>query len=141
MKTIEDLIGQTIVGYRYGEAPESGYSWNYAEGRPEPGVSMAQVGYYKECASFAVSEADASRRKFYYIGKIAGEGGDDEICLSDVRRISYKDYLRLRNELKQVSNDYVNAVCDRKIRLINRGIDINMTEDDVESMRKNYIKL
>lgn len=34
---VSDLIGKTIVGYRYGEAPESGHSWNYAENKPEPG--------------------------------------------------------------------------------------------------------
>lgn len=110
MKTIEDLIGCTIVGYRYGEAPSSGFSWNYAENRPEVGVSMAQVGYFKECGSFAASDAALERDKFYYIGEIAGEGSDNEICLSDVRQISLEDYLRLREETKHVSNNYVNAV-------------------------------
>lgn len=140
MKTIDNLIGETIVGYRYGEAPESGYSWNYAEGHREPGVSMAQVGYFKEYGSFAVSDAESSRRKYYYIGEIAGEGGDDEICLTNVRRISYKDYLRLKKETKQVSNDYVNALCDRKLRLIDRGFDICMTRDDIEAIRTKYVK-
>ena len=140
MATIENLIGKTIVGYRYGEAPESGYSWNYAENRYEPGVSMAQVGYFKECGSFATSEAESSRRKYYYIGEIAGEGGDDEICLTNVKRITYKEYLKLRTETKQVSNDYVNAICDRKLRLIDRGINICMSADEVESLRAKYTK-
>ncbi len=60
---VHDLIGETIVGYRYGEAPESGYSWNYAENKPEPGVSMAQVGYFREYRSFAI--ADAKYRLLY----------------------------------------------------------------------------
>lgn len=137
---VSDLIGKTIVGYRYGEAPESGHSWNYAENKPEPGVSMAQWGYFKECGSFAVSEAASNRKKCYYIGEIAGEGGDDEICLTNVKRISYKEYLKLRKETKEVSNDYINALCDRKLGLINRGFDIGMTEQDVEVMRASYTK-
>lgn len=140
MKKIEDLIGQTIVGYRYGEAPESGFSWNYAENRNEPGVSMAQVGYYREYNSFAISDAASNRKRYYYIGEIAGEGGDDEICLTNVRRISYKDYLRLRKESKQVSNDYVNAICDRSLRSIYRGYDIGRSEAEIEAIRSKYIK-
>lgn len=140
MKKIEDIIGQTIVGYRYGEAPESGFSWNYAENRNEPGVSMAQVGYYREYNSFAISDAASNRKRYYYIGEIAGEGGDDEICLTNVRRISYKDYLRLRKESKQVSNDYVNAICDRSLRSIYRGYDIGRSEEEIEAMRSKYIK-
>lgn len=137
---VSDLIGKTIVGYRYGEAPESGHSWNYAENKPEPGVSMAQWGYFKECGSFAVSEAASNRKKYYYIGEIAGEGGDDEICLTNVKRISYKEYLKLRKETKEVSNDCINALCDRKLGLINRGFYIGMTEQDVEVMRAAYTK-
>ncbi len=140
MKKIEDLIGQTIVGYRYGEAPESGFSWNYAENRNEPGVSMAQVGYYREYNSFAISDAASNRKRYYYVGEIAGEGGDDEICLTNARRISYKDYLRLRKETKQVSNDYVNAICDRKLSWIYRGYDIGWSEEEIEAMRSKYIK-
>lgn len=137
---VSDLIGKMIVGYRYGEAPESGHSWNYAENKPESGVSMAQWGYFKECGSFAVSEAASNRKKYYYIGEIAGEGGDDEICLTNVKRISYKEYLKLRKETKEVNNDYINALCDRKLGLINRGFDIGMTEQDVEVMRAAYTK-
>ena len=137
---LKEIVGKTIVGYRYGEAPESGHSWNYAENKPEPGVSMAQWGYFKECGSFAVSDAASSRKKYYYIGEIAGEGGDDEICLRNVKRITYRDYLRLRKETKDVSNDYVNMLCDRKLRLINRGFDIGITEHDVEKMKAKYTK-
>lgn len=138
--TIEDIIGKTIVGYRFGKAPESGYSWNYAENCREAGVSMAAVGYAPECRSFATSDAKSSRRKFYYIGEIAGEGGDDEICLANVKRITYREYLTLRKETRHVSNDYINAICDRKLRLLGRGIDICMSEEDVENMRTKYTK-
>lgn len=98
------------------------------------------MGLFKECGSFAVSEAASNRKKYYYIGEIAGEGGDDEICLTNVKRISYKEYLKLRKETKEVSNDYINALCDRKLGLINRGFDIGMTEQDVEVMRAAYTK-
>lgn len=137
---VTDLIGKTIVGYRYGEAPQSGHSWNYTEDMPEPGVSMAQVGYYKEYSTFAVTGARASRKRVYYVGEIAGEGSDDEICLRNVRRISYREYLRLRIETKQVSNDYVNALCDRYVSLLNGGWHICKTYEQVEEMRRKYTK-
>ena len=137
---VTDLIGKTIVGYRYGEAPESGHSWNYAENKPEPGVSMAQWGYFKECGSFAVSEAASNRKKYYYIGEIAGEGGDDEICLINARRISYRDYLRLRKETKEVSNEYVNALCDRWLNLLHHGWQICKTEEEIEVIRNKHLK-
>ena len=31
MTTLKDLIGKTIVGYRYGEAPKDGRSYNYRD--------------------------------------------------------------------------------------------------------------
>lgn len=137
---VKNLIGKKIVGYRYGEAPQSGHSWNYSEGVLEPGVSMAQVGYYKEYSSFAIADARASRKRFYYVGEIAGEGGDDEICLRNVRRISYREYLRLRIETKQVSNDYVNALCDRAVNMLNVGWHICRTYEQVEETRRKYTK-
>lgn len=137
---IKELIGKTIVGYRYGKAPESGRSWNYLEDCFEPGVSMAQVGYYKEYCSFAISDAASRRKRFYYVGEIAGLGGDDEICLTNIRHISYKDYLRLRKETKQVSNDYVNAKCDSDVSLIKRGWSIGTTVEKIEATRAKYLK-
>ena len=132
--------GQTIVGYRYGEAPEGGRSWNYRENEWEPGVSMAQVGFDKEIGSFAVRDAGASRRKFYYIGTICGQGGDDEICLSDVRRISRSEYLSLRKEMVAVSNQVVNDRIDSKIDLINRGWNIGRSIEQLEAERNMYLK-
>lgn len=132
--------GMTIVGYRYGEAPESGRSWNYRENEWEPGVSMAQVGFDKEIGSFAVSDAGTSRRKYYYIGTICGTGGDDEICLSDVRRITRNEYLKLRKEMVEVSNQVVNDRIDTKINLIKRGFSIGRTIEQLEEERKKYIK-
>lgn len=137
---MENLIGKTIVGYRYGKAPECGYSYNYRENRRECGVSMAQVGCYREYYSFAISEASSDRKKYYYIGEIAGTGGDDEICLSNVRQITYREYLQLRKETKDVSNEYINTLCDNKLSLIRRGWNIGTTEEKIEAMRKKYLR-
>ena len=131
--------GKKIVGYRYGKAPSCGCSFNYRENQYECGVSMAQVGYYKEVGSFAVSES-VSRKKYYYEGVICGEGGDDEVCLSNIRQITYKEYLQLKKIYKDVSNEYVNYIFDRKQSLLDRGFDICLTQDELDNQRKLYIK-
>lgn len=133
------LIGKKIVGYRYGEAPKCGKSYNHRERNYECGVSMACVGYYKEVGSFAVSDL-LSAKKYYYEGIICGEGGDDEICLSDVRLISYKEYLHLRKEYVDTSNQYINYIFDRKIRLIEMGYNVGMSVEDIENKRKEYLR-
>ena len=131
-------IGMEIVGYRYGEAPECGRSWNYRDNEWECGVSMASVGYDKEIGSFAVSSSN-NRRKFYYIGTIVGTGGDDEICLSNVRRISYKEYLSLKKQMKEVSNIVVNDRYDQKLSLLYRGFNVGCTEEEIEEQRNKYL--
>lgn len=136
---MDELIGKKIVGYRYGEAPVSGKSYNYRDRHFEPGVSMAQIGYCKEVGSFAVSEA-ASRKKYYYEGVICGEGSDDEICLSDVTRISYQEYLKLRKQYSTTSNEYVEFLIARKINLINKGYKIGCTIEQVIERYSKYLK-
>lgn len=133
------VLGLKIVGYRFGSAPENGRSWNYNEKKWECGVSMASVGYDKEIGSFAVSGA-ANRKKYYYVGTICGYGGDDEICLENVTRISYKEYKSLRREMIDASNIVVNERYDRKLSLLNRGFNIGMSEIDIESERKKYLR-
>lgn len=130
--------GLRIVGYRYGEAPKCGRSWNYREQEYECGVSMASVGYDKEIGSFAVSEA-RSRRKYYYIGTICGVGGDDEICLRDVKRITYRQYIKLRIKMVGISNQIVNDRIDSKIALIERGWSIGYTVEQLEHERIKYL--
>lgn len=132
-------IGKTIVGYRYGKAPEGGRSWNYRENEWEPGVSMAQVGFDKEIGSFAVSGSE-DRGRYYYLGTICGQGGDDEICLSDVEEITRDEYLLLRESMTDVSNQIVNDRIDTKISLINRGFIIDKTVEQLEQERQKYIK-
>lgn len=137
--TTDNIIGKTMVGYRYGEAPESGCSRNYQTNSDEPGVSMAQVGYMCEYNSFAISEAAEHRRKVYYIGEVAGFGGDDEVCLTNVKRISYKEYITLRKQYKDNNNEYVNAIIADKTRLADLGY-CGYDEEQIKAKYGKYIK-
>lgn len=137
MTTLENIIGLEIVGYRYGIAPESGYSYNTQAHEYECGVSMAQVGYDREINSFAI-DAQTSK-KYYYVGKVAGIGGDNEICLSDVTLISYQDYLKLRKNMVEASNAIVDYNADRKLRLAYNGYH-GYNEQEIEKYRKEYTK-
>lgn len=135
----KSIIGLRIVGYRYGLAPEGGRSWNFRERKFEPGVSMAAVLFDKEISSFAVSDAE-NRKKYYYVGIICGTGGDDEICLENVERITYKDFLKMRKNMIEENNAIVNDRCDRKITLINRGFSIGYTVEQIETDRQKHLR-
>ena len=139
MTTLENIIGLEIVGYRYGMAPECGKSYNCRDNVYECGVSMASVGYDKEIGSFAVSAA-AKQRKYYYIGIICGEGGDDELCLKNVVRISRSEYLKKLKSMTDASNAVVNFRYDRQVRLINNGFNLGKTIDEVEIERAKHIR-
>lgn len=135
-----ETIGMTIVGYRYGEAPKSGKSYNTRENCYEAGVSMAQVGFDREIGSFAVSGAAEIRKKYYYVGTICGTGGDDEICLSGVKRITRNQYLEMRKSMIEVNNLIVNERIDRRISLIESGWHIGTTIEALEEERKQFTK-
>lgn len=139
MTAFSDIKGLTIVGFRFGEAPESGKSWNYMTNSAEDGVSMAQVGYDKLIGSFATSEA-SKRGKFYYIGEICGTGGDGEICLENVVRISYREYCQKRKEMVEQSNAVVNFRYDRKLNLIEKGFNLCTTVEEIEIERNKYLR-
>lgn len=100
---------------------------------------MASVGYDKEIGSFAVAGA-VNRKKFYYVGTICGTGGDDEICLSDVRRITYNEYLMLRKGMIDISNKVVNDRINTRINLIKNGWLIGYTIEELENERAKYLK-
>ncbi|KKB45118.1 hypothetical protein HMPREF1212_05286 [Parabacteroides sp. HGS0025] len=135
-----NIIGSKIVGYRYGEAPECGQSFNTQTRQYECGVSMAQVGYMEEVGSFAVSGA-YGRKKYYYEGTIVGFGGDDEVCLGDVRKISYNEYRSLKSTYKEVSNALVNEKCDSLLSLLRRGWTVYPnTVEGIEEMRNQMLK-
>lgn len=73
-------------GWRLGDIPESGKSYNYRDNHPEPGVSMMWVKdeqgneYHTEDA---LSAAFISRRdkRVEYSGWLVGFGSDGEPCL------------------------------------------------------------
>lgn len=104
---INDIVGLPIVGYRFGDAPENGHSYNYRDRSLEPGVSLAQWGLLPGIWSFAISDVSHIKRR-YYKGVIAGIGGDDEVCIKKCKEITYKEYLQLRKELHLSSVAYLN---------------------------------
>lgn len=136
MTTIDDILGITVVGYRYGIAPESGRSYNFRDGFYEEGVSMAQVLYCKPVGSFAANGS----KKYYYKGIVSGTGSDNEICITDISNITYKDYIQLRKSMINESNAITNYYADQKLSLINQGFNIGCTEKDIEDYRRSYLK-
>lgn len=46
----------------------------------------------------------------------------------------------MRKDLIVESNLITNYYADQKLRLISKGFDIKMTEDEIEKMRNNYLK-
>lgn len=122
----KDLIGKTIIGYRYGKAPEGGRSFNTLTRSYEAGVSMASVGYNAEVGSFAAM-ANEQEGKYYYIGEIAEEtGGDDEICLNNVRELTKEEYESLLPQYTAISNAVANAYYNRSANVASKGYDIDL---------------
>ena len=140
---IGDIIGMPIVGYRYGEAPEGGRSYNHRDKEYEPGVSLAQWGIIPEIFSFAISGVWHLKKR-YYKGVISGIGGDDEVCITQHREITYREYLQLRKELYMSSVAYINYRISRLRYLVGAGYspaDYMAEEaDDLERMRSKIIK-
>ena len=73
-------------GWRLGDVPKSGRSYNYRDNHPEPGVSMMEVrDEYgnKYSTEDALSAAFISRRdkRVEYSGWLVGFGSDGEPCL------------------------------------------------------------
>lgn len=132
MIELKDIKGLKMVGYRYGEAPE--FSWNYAENKPENGVSMASVGYIPETDRTKIEFGD--RKRYYYLGIISDTGGDDEFCMKSLKNISYQEYLKLKKELVKESNKLVDYQCDLKISIKNEGWDIGKSIEDIENYRQ-----
>lgn len=140
---IEDILGTPIVGYRYGDAPEGGRSYNHRERAFEPGVSLAQWGLIPEIWSFAISDVIHLKRK-YYKGVIAGIGGDDEVCIKKHKEITYKEYLQLRKELYQSSVAYLNYKISILRYFVSAGYSpadyMEEKADKLEELRRKIIK-
>lgn len=79
------------VGYRYGDAPESGYSFNTRENKQEKGVSMASVAGIPESRSFATMAAKKRGIK-YYEGDVIGYGSDGEPIMINIVPITETNY-------------------------------------------------
>jgi len=73
------LIGKTVEFVRFGKAPESGYSWNYAEGCQESGLSVYLLADNKIIGTVRSEFAD--RTAYIGTGVACGIGGDDEILV------------------------------------------------------------
>lgn len=136
MITFNDIKGMKVVGYRYGKAPESGRSYNFRDHFFEDGISMAQVLYCKPVGSFAAH----GDKRYYYSGTVSGIGSDGEICITNAKPVSYKEYLSLRKTLVTESNAITNYRADHLIDLINRGFTIGYSEEEIEAQRKKYTK-
>ena len=140
---IEDIIGMPIVGYRYGDAPEEGYSYNHRDREYEPGVSLAQWGLVPEIWSYAISDVSHLKKR-YYKGVIAGLGGDDEICIKKHKEITYKEYLQLRKELYQSSVAYLNYKISILRYFVRAGYSpadyMSSKADKFEELRRKIIK-
>jgi hypothetical protein len=119
------MVGKKIAGYRYGKAPTGGFSRNTQTGRCECGISMAQVGFLPESRSFAVSNLkEKGIRRYYYHGEITGFGGDDEICLINIRQITFAEYQKLQKETIEGHNSIVDRLQERENFLLARGYNI-----------------
>lgn len=67
-----------VSGIRYGKAPESGISHNYADDKSERGLSLAQEAGYKEIGS-TIWFCD--RKAYEYRGVKVGTGSDGETII------------------------------------------------------------
>lgn len=63
-----------VTGYRYGKAPDSGISTNYAEGRSERGLSLANLKGGKKVGSTIWFEG---RKRYKYTGLLLPWKGSD----------------------------------------------------------------
>jgi hypothetical protein len=104
-KLSEDFADGKIVlqgvGFRYGEGPSNGKSYNTRDNKYENGYSMASVSGLPESRSFA-TESAKKRGIFYYEGDIVGFGSDDEPIMANGRKISKKEYESKYNSLENL---------------------------------------
>lgn len=65
---------ETITAFRFGKAPESFVSWNYAENTSENGLSV-----YTEKS--VIRSEFTGRQKYEYTGIVSGKGSDGETLI------------------------------------------------------------
>jgi|LSQX01.3.fsa_nt_gb hypothetical protein len=126
-------IGDVVVGYRYGKAPEGGYSYNHRDNGSESGVSMASVGYLPDVASFACSIARDERKKYYYRGVVADFGADGEFVLKDVEQITYNEYRRERTSNKDYYNKLSADYIQERLHCFFDKFDLHLDDDAAQA--------
>ena len=88
---------------------------------------MASAGDLTENHSFATMGArEQGRKKTYYRGKIVGMGGDDEPLMTDIKKISQKEYKDYLDSTKGKEDTLILSKYESDIseRLKNRGYNI-----------------
>jgi hypothetical protein len=138
MSYIIPRIGDVVVGYRYGKAPEDGYSYNTRDNRYESGVSMASVGYLPDVASFACVIARDERKKYYYRGMVADFGADGEFVLKDVEQITYNEYRRERTSNKDYYNKLSADYIQERLYWIADKYKLHLDEDAAQAHFDRY---
>ena len=124
------------VGFRYGDAPESGQSFNSRTNQSEKGVSMASVAGLPESRSFATMSAKESRPVRYYEGDIVGTGGDDEKLFKNLRLLKKSEYNFLLKTPESISDakKIAQEKIDDYIQLRNNGY--NIKDSWIEDAKK-----
>ena len=91
------------VGYRIGDVPERGRSYNTRDGSYEEGVSLIGVGNLPQTKSFAISALKDKGAKIVYVegDVLTKTGGDDEFVMRNPRVISKDRYDRLVSSDRQ----------------------------------------
>ena len=97
------------VGFRVGDIPESGKSFNTRDNRYEDGVSLIKAGALPETKSFAISALKDSRARIVYVrgDVLTRTGGDDEFVMSNARAISKSEYESAIRTDEQAVSDYI----------------------------------
>lgn len=108
--------GAEVVGFRYGKAPANGRSYNTRDQKFECGVSLASALNLPEVLSFAVFALKEEKERIYYFkGKIAGRGGDGEICIEDAEPITKREYQSELKKKAKLANLFLDTfVCNEK---------------------------
>lgn len=116
-----NYIGCTVIGYRYGKAPEDNdgnyrASYNYRDEYHEPGISLARVLRAAPCQSLAALENAERCKKYYYRGVINGIGSDGEFCLdpATATESTYNEYRSFCATHHALSND-LNAAQEKDL--------------------------
>ena len=108
------------VGYRLGDLPSGGRSYNVRDNIYEDGVSLAGVGNLPSTQSFAVSGLKDNDANVIYIkgDVLTRTGGDDEFLMRNARVISKDEYEKaLSSDRQKIAEK---TLADKKWDLLGR---------------------